>query len=204
MQYDMLTFPITTPHFHSRVLSMLSSTFSGSSGNHETLNLRNVSSVSIGPLSPADTNLTPDDSISSIIGVTSTWTDLGSPDPVIADISHQVLKLELAYAAFCGVSYVIVPGPRPSSTSDIASYARAILEGLNQGPYMQLYIWVDTHSEPKLMQEQVGDLAAFSRDEYHAVQAQSTEVIDEFRIWQAWDTVRSVCKYSTRLCLGML
>ena len=198
----MLTFPITTPHFHSRVLSVLSTAFSDASTNLSQFSSRNAAPVTIEPLSPADSQLTPDDSISSIIGTTSSWIDLGSPDPVIADISRQVLRLELAYAAFCGITYVIIHGPRQTSTCEVAAYARAILNGLDQGPYMQLYIWTTTHPDPVNVKEQVGDLASFTRHEY-TYSAESTEPVnDDFHTWQAWDTIRSICKYSTRLNLG--
>lgn len=198
----MLTFPITTPHFHSRVLSALSTAFSDASTNLSGFSSRNAAPVIIEPLSPADTQLTPDNSITSIIGTTSSWIDLGSPDPIIADISRQVLRLELAYAAFCGVTYVIVHGPRQNSGCDVAAYARAILNALDQGPYMQLYIWTNTHPEPATIKEQVGDLASFARREYTSALDSIEAVSDVFQTWQAWDTIRSTCKYSTRLNIG--
>ncbi|KAK5085172.1 hypothetical protein LTR05_004451 [Lithohypha guttulata] len=201
--YDMLTFPITTPHFHSRVLSILSSAFLNDSTAHEALHSSNAVPVFVEPLTPADTQLTPDDSISSIIGVTSTWIDLGSPDPIIADVSRQVLKLELAYAAFCGVSYVIIPGPRHDASCDIAAYARAILDGLSQGPYMTLYLWMQTHPDPVLQREQVGDLATFARRGYVPAAEQSETSKAAFQTWQAWDAIRYICKYSTRLCVAL-
>ncbi|KAK5955521.1 hypothetical protein OHC33_003161 [Knufia fluminis] len=201
--YDMLTFPITTPHFHSRVLSVLSTAFSDASTNLNEFSSRNAAPVIIDPLSPADSQLTPDESISSIIGTTSSWIDLGSPDPIIADISRQVLRLELAYAAFCGVTYVIIHGPRQNNSCDVAAYARAVLNGLDQGPYMQLYIWTDTHFDPANIKEQVGDLASFARREYMLSDDSNDGVGAVFQAWQAWDTIRSVCKYSTRLNLAL-
>lgn len=200
----MLTFPITTPHFHSRVLSVLSAAFSDAPTNLDESSSRNAAPVAIEPLSPADTQLTPDESINSVIGTTSSWIDLGSPDPIIADISRQVLRLELAYAAFCGVTYVIIHGPRQNSSCDVAAYARAVLNGLDQGPYMQLYIWTDTHFDPANIKGQVGDLASFARREYVHAHPRSDESGGAFARWQAWDTIRSICRYSTRLNLGKL
>lgn len=198
----MLTFPITTPRFHSRVLSLLSNLFSDASAGHNDPLLSGRPSIVVKPLEPADTLLTPDDSISSIVGLTSSWIDLGSPDPIIADVSRQVLSLELAYAAFCGVSYVIVHGPRTHKSADVAAYARAVLDGLNQGPYMQLYIWTRTHPGSQDSRELVGDLASFARREYIVSHESDEGCESDFRTWQDWDTVRSLCKYSTRLHLG--
>ncbi|MBA7492659.1 hypothetical protein ES702_03209 [subsurface metagenome] len=199
----MLTFPITTSRFHSRVLSLLSTLFSDASNGQKENPLNGRPSVVVKPLEPADTHLTPDDAISSIVGLTSSWIDLSSPDPIIADVSRQVLSLELAYAAFCGVSYIIVYGPRNDSSADVAAYARAILDGLNQGPYMQLYVWTHTHPETSDSREKVGDLASFARREFVASHESNEGSKDDFRTWQDWDIVRSICKYSTRLNLGM-
>lgn len=205
LQYDMITFPLTTPRFHSKVLSRLSSVFAELSSNDEDITRsRNASPLVIEPLTPADTHLTPDDSINSIIGITSPWIDLSSPDPIIADVSRQVLRLELAYAAFCGVSYVVVSGPKTNNVSDIDAYGRAILDGLSQGPYMQIYIWTDacTH-RPEHSTEQIGNLANFARrDDVYDLDASGKDN-DPFQTWQAWDQVRSICRYSTRLFVAL-
>ena len=129
----MITSPITTPHFHSRVLTLLSSSLSSQSAE-DTTRTKNASPIVVSPLTPADTPLTPDDTISQIIGVASSWIDLSSPDPIIADVSRQVLQLELAYAAFCGVTYALIPGPRlrgqGAADTGLAQYARAIVDAL--------------------------------------------------------------------------
>src|SRR5438034_11778787 len=114
IQYDMVTTPITTPHFHSRVLTLLSSHLSKlqppTFDRSRTLaSSHNTSPLIIPPLSPGDSPLTPDESISHLVAVSSSWIDLCSPDPLIADVSRQVLMLEIAYAAFCGVSFAIIP-----------------------------------------------------------------------------------------------
>src|SRR2546423_2276622 len=153
----MVSSPITTPHFHSRVLALLSSSLSESealSNNATGSSSRSLNSqpLVIPPLSPVDTSLTPDESMSQTIGVSSTWTDLCSPDPFIAAVSEDILKLEIAYAAFCGITYVLVPGPRLRRSSmhdgSLARYARAIIEALNAGPFIQLQIWMPMIDHP--------------------------------------------------------
>lgn len=204
----MVTTPITTPHFHSRVLTLLSSSLSryAVDSGEDITQSRNASPVVIPPLIPADTPLTPNESISQIIAVTSSWIDLSSPDPIIADVSRQVLRLELAYAAFCGVTYVVIPGPRlrgqGAVETEIAQYARAILDGLSQGPYMQLYIWLPMIDHPDDQEEQMGDLAPFARQQFLDTDEAETKRLDIFGSWQAWDMIRSICKYPSRLCIG--
>ncbi|KIW34003.1 hypothetical protein, variant [Cladophialophora immunda] len=204
--YDMVTSPITTPYFHSRVLTLLSSSLALQSVEDIT-KTKSASPVIIPPLTPADTPLTPDESISQTIALTSSWIDLGSPDPIIADVSRQVLQLEVAYAAFCGLTYVLVPGPlirgQGVSDSGIAQYARAISDALSQGPYMQLYIWLPVidHSEEQI--DQMGSLAPFTRQQFLEHDEAEVERLDVFGSWEAWNMIRSICKYPSRLCVAL-
>jgi type II protein arginine methyltransferase len=205
----MLTTPVTTPHFHSRVLALLSSSLSDSKGvaGHDVTLTRNASPIIVSPLTPADTPLTPEDTISQMIAVTSSWIDLSSPDPIISDISRQVLRLELSYAAFCGITYVVIPGPRMRSRQNndggLAQYARSILDGLSQGPYMQLYIWLPMIDHSEDDSEAMGDLAPLAREQYQPNETTSATRLDLFGTWEAWNIIRSVCKYSSRLFVGM-
>jgi type II protein arginine methyltransferase len=204
----MLTCPITTPYFHTRVLSKLS-THLPSSSSTSSIDLTrsvNASPIQIEPLSPLDTSLTPDEITGQLIGTTSSWIDLASPDPVIADVSRQVLRLELAYAAFCGITYVLIPGPRMRNRahdgSGYVQFGREILDSLSLGPYMQLYIWLPLidHSEDDV--EEIGDLSPFARQQYLDYPDDSSRRLDLFGTWEAWNTIRSICKYSSRLSVG--
>ena len=62
-------------------------------------------------LTPNDSVLIPHGSISQLIAISSSWLDLASADSIIADVSRQAFNLEIAYAAFCGISQVLVAGP---------------------------------------------------------------------------------------------
>jgi type II protein arginine methyltransferase len=217
----MLTSPITTPHFHSRVLTLLSSLQTDDAPSASITQKMNASPIVVSPLSPADTPLTPDGTASQIIGVTSSWIDLCSPDPVIADVSRQVLKLELSYAAFCGLTYVLIPGPGMrglrSYEAGLVQYARAILDGLGQGPYMHLHIWLPMIDHSDDDRDEMGDLAPFARHifargeerpeaypEYYPEDHPEDHVqrLELFGTWEAWDMIRSLCKYSSRLSIG--
>jgi type II protein arginine methyltransferase len=210
----MITSPITTPHFHSRVLALLSSSLAeAGAARYDTSagdsKLHSMKPLAIPPLSPVDTSLTPDESISRIVAISSTWTDLCSPDPFIAAVSADVLKLEITYAAFCGISYVLIPGPRLRRLSmhdgSLVRYARAILEALSAGPYIQIQIWMPIIDHPGNTVEQIGDLAPFARPRLlgNPPEAQPQK-LDLFGTWAAWDLIRSICKYHTRLCVGEL
>ncbi|KAL8932222.1 MAG: hypothetical protein Q9216_006919, partial [Gyalolechia sp. 2 TL-2023] len=201
-KYDMLTTPITSPLFHSRVLALLSNRLSGSesAGNEER-------TIPVVPgLSPADTPLTPGEVISQLVGYVSPWIDLSSPDPLVHDLSRQVLELEVSYAAFCGLGNVVVPGPKLRYGNlygeGIAQYAFAIQEALAVSNYTQILIQLPMMYHPDQDGEDVeGSLAPFARPEY--VEEGSKSKHDFLGTWDAWHVIRTVCKYNSRLFVAL-
>ncbi len=202
----MLTTPITTPHFHSQVLTLLS-THLGLSESAKA----NTPAPIIPPFNSVDTPLSPGDTVSQLVGYVSPWIDLCSPDLLISNISRQVLTMEIAYAAFCGVSSVIIPGPRQYSnyrddTNGLVQYARAIQEALNVGSYIQMAIHVPMydHGEPHI-KAPIGDLAPFAREDYVLnEQNAAAKEADLYSTWDAWNMIRSVCEYNSRLSVGKI
>ena len=204
----MLTSPITSPHFHSRVLTLVSAHLSElslreTSGNTSN---RNVPPAPIiPPLTPVDTPLTPGDTVSQIIAYSSPWIDLCSTDPLISNISRQVLNIEIAYASFCGVGNVVIPGPRNYSSGStendgMVEYARAIQETLPIGSYMQFAIHIPMYG-PEETKDITGDLIPFAQD-YNSAGKGKLKEIDLYETWDAWNLIRSVCKYNSRLSVG--
>ncbi|KAJ5945864.1 hypothetical protein N7454_002703 [Penicillium verhagenii] len=210
--YDMMTVPITTQHFHTRVLGLLSSYLSNlpsptydSIGTMETTH--NTRPLTIPPLSKLDSTLTPNDATSQLVGVTSSWIDLCSPDPLIADLSRQVLMLEVAYAAFCGIGYLLVPGPKLHHGSlhseGVVYYARAIQDALNLGSYIQFHIWLPMVDNPELELDTMGDLAPLAREDFLQSDDGVLPKLDLFGTWDAWDLIRKTCKFHARLFVGL-
>ncbi|KAI9703772.1 MAG: methyltransferase protein [Candelina mexicana] len=207
--YDMLTTPITTPYFNSRVLSLLSSHLA-QSYNSSTSSLaspREQRLPIVPPLSPVDTTLTPSDTISQLVAVASPWIDICSPDPLVANVSQQVLNLEIAYAAFCGVGNVIIHGPhlRNGQTSTgLAVYARAVLEALNVGSYLQVQILLPiSYSQDFDGDDEIGSLVPFAREKYIKANDYGTDKHELFASWDAWHVIRTVCKYHSRLFVAL-
>ena len=205
----MLTSPITSPHFHSRVLTLVSSHISELEAleSEEGYSKNNLPPAPIiPPLNPVDTPLTPGDTVSQVIGYCSPWIDLCSPDPLISNISRQVLNIEIAYASFCGVGNVIIPGPRTfssdSTDSDgLVQYARAIQEALAIGSYIQIAIHIPMYGVAQV-KEITGDLVPFARNSQKPATANEVNDCDVFEAWDAWNAIRSVCKYNSRLSVG--
>ena len=204
----MLTTPITSPHFHSRVLTLISShlaELADFESSNDLLNNTLTPTPIIPPLTPVDTPLTPGDTVSQLIAYSSPWIDLCSPDPLIASISRQVLNIEIAYASFCGLGNIIIPGPRTYSSGSVESdglvqYARAIQEALSIGSYIQIAIHIPMYGCEEA-KEMTGDLLPFARVQRPPGSKESRE-INLFETWDAWNLIRSVCKYNSRLSVG--
>lgn len=209
----MLTTPITSPHYHSRVLALLSSHLSQISQTDDGTS-RKLSSVPtsstpiIPPLTPVDTPLSPAPTISQLLAVAATWTDLCSPDPLIAELSRQVLHQEVAYAAFCGIGNIIVPGPRLHHRDvhgkGLTQYARAIHESLDLGPYLAISVLLPMVDHPDTdPMEAMGSLAPFAREDFvEEAEGQAGRRVDMLGTWDAWNVIRTVCKYNARLFVG--
>lgn len=196
----MITSPITTPHFHSRVLALITSHLSES-------NFLSSSAPApiLPPLTPVDTPLTPGDVCSQVIAYASPWIDLCSPDPLISNISRQVLNIEIAYASFCGVGNIIIPGPRTylSGSTDndgLVAYARAIQEALAIGSYIQMALQIPMYGKDE-KKDLIGDLLPLARESY-APELKENKEIDLYETWDAWNLIRTVCKYNSRLSVG--
>lgn len=192
----MITSTITTDQFHNRVLGIL---------NSYTQTLAESPSQPL-PLIPAldnfNTPLSPNDIIGQLVTFTSSWIDLSSPDPLIAHLSRQVFHLEIAYAAFCGVTNVVVPGPRLAhGQAGVSQYARSIKEALITGSYLQLHIQLPMDGkQPESTGEDLGDLARFARAEFEP--SADAKNINSWSSWDAWNTIRSICKYHNRLSIS--
>ncbi|KAI6841978.1 Skb1 methyltransferase [Hortaea werneckii] len=203
--YDLLTSPITTPHFHSRVLQLVGDHFQNAASTQTPV--ENLPTPLITPLSPADSHLTPSDANSAIIGVVSPWIDLSSRDPLIAHVSKHILGMEVAYAAFCGISNLIIHGP--VSSEGTMQYARAVLEALGMGPYVQIHVLLPMTGELEVDVEGT-PLAELARDEYsaNASDDDGEDVGDEgepelYGSWEVWDAMRGLCSYHGRLSIAL-
>ena len=83
-------------------------------------------------LTPLHSKLSPGEATAQHIVMSSPWIDLGSEDPVVAELSRQAFNLEIAYIAFCGVQNVVIPGPNLTHgemcVEGFSRFARAIRE----------------------------------------------------------------------------
>ena len=227
----MLTTPITNDHFHSRVLALLSNatvqatavdTELPESGKAVSSNVDDAFihfrlSSHLNPSPPpeipaltlVDTPLSPGNIISGLLAIASPWIDLSSPDPLVYDFSRQVLEMEIAYAAFCGIENVIVPGPKLHydnlRADGVTRYARAIREALN-GNHLQVHLSIPMidHADNETKNE-MGSLASLTREEYlEELTEDWPRKTDVFGTWDAWHAVRTLCKYSSRLFVGKM
>ncbi|GAB7350740.1 hypothetical protein MBLNU459_g1291t1 [Dothideomycetes sp. NU459] len=198
--YDMITRPITTAAFQMRVLALLDTYFEAVSIAQSA---DDVPYPLVSPLTPEDTTLSPEESIGSILAVTSPWIDLASPDPAVAHVSRQVFNHEVAFAAFCGVNNVIVQGPLLHGKTNLTQYARAMMHALSVGPYLQLQILLPMQEvdESKVSQDP-RHMACHAREQ-HVLQTIIPGENDPLKSWDAWELIRSVCKFHGRLSVAL-
>ena len=199
----MITTPITTPQFQSSVQAILSTHYSQL---NNSVSPQDVPIPLIPPLKPTDTPLLPTESLAQCIAFASPWIDLASPDPVISSVSRQILNLELAYASFCGILNVVITAPTVASTQDnsaqMVQFARAILEALSISPYLHLFMLFPISPGKGKRTEDAAHLSRFAQVAESKSNGAATD-LDPWAPWEAWDVVRSVCKYSLRLSVGM-
>lgn len=137
--------------------------------------------LNVGSFDAEEVTIHPGDHMAQVIAFTSDWLQIDSDDPLVSHVSKQGLLHELDYAAFCGISNVVIAGPK--KRENISQYAQVINTALSKGAYMQLLVLLP-------MAEEKSD---------DSVQAQG---YDEFSTWDIWNTIRTVCKYNTRLSVG--
>lgn len=157
------------------------------------------------PLTSNDTSLSPSQMVSTYVAWVSPWIELGSFDPVISSVSRQILNLEVAYANFCGIRSVVIPGPRaygPSTAGvDLAQYARAVQEALAIGNRMVIVVYMPMvldNEDPNCSYEMLS--SSTKVDTGHSLEFRDD--LDSFQSWDAWNTLRSLCNYNTRLSMG--
>ncbi|KAI0153214.1 protein arginine N-methyltransferase [Xylariaceae sp. FL1272] len=199
--FGFVTTPITNTHFHDRIKKLVDT------AAHEHKGLTKPGSQPdpiVPPLTTEDTTLFPESYTSGFIGYASPWIDLTSPNHVVASISRQVLNLEIAYANFCGVRSIVIPGPRRDSVKvgngqGIAKYARAVQEALLVGTRVNLIIHLPMYREPGL-EEKVSQLST-SNDTNE--EPEKSEDIDLFSSWDSWHVIRTICDYDTRIMVAL-
>ena len=158
------------------------------------------------PLGPYDTHLSPSDIVGHLFATTSTWIDLCSPDATVAHVSRQVFNQEIAFAAFCGLTNVIVEGPKISanheSNSGLVQFARAIKEALNIGPYLQIMVLIPMVHSTMGPVDDSHSLSNLGSPDLGASSPSEATKMDPFDFWDAWNYIRSLCKYNGRLSVG--
>lgn len=203
LQYDMLTAPITNLHFQSRVLDLHKNHLQELRGNND----RGSPAPIVHSLSSLDTSLGPGETTSHTLGVISPWIDLCSPDPLVHNISRQVLELEIAFAAFCGLGHVIVTGPRlhygQLHGDGMMQYALAIQQALVLSNYLQIEIKLPMldHTDADTCAPS-DSLGYHAREEFLGIGEAAKRKADLFGTWDAWNIIRTVCKYNARLFVG--
>jgi type II protein arginine methyltransferase len=203
-QFSFVTTPVTNEHFRQRVTELAARSIAELQDSE--LPSCHPDPI-VPPLTTDDTSLFPSPSTGGLIAYSSPWIDLASKDPALSSISRQVLNLEVAYANFCGVRTIIIPGPRQDaiiagSSQGVAQYARAVQEALLVGSRLNIIIHLPMYREPNL-EESTSTLSSELLGESVVENQGKEEEIDIFSTWDSWHVIRSTCDYDGRLFAGM-
>ena len=136
--------------------------------------------MKIDSLDAEEVTVHPGDHISQVIGFASPWLEFDSDDSLVSHVSKQALLYELDYAGFCGIGNVVISGPRKKE--NVSQFAQVVNTALSASGYAHLLILLPLAEKPSSVVE---------GDKY-----------DEFSAWDTWNTIRTVCKYNSRLSLG--
>ncbi|CAM1509069.1 Fc.00g028080.m01.CDS01 [Cosmosporella sp. VM-42] len=203
-----VTTPITNNHFRDRVFKLVKNHLAALKADGEkptTIANQTRADPILPPLTPKDTSLFPSAAVNTYTAYISPWIDLSSPNPIVANISRQVLNIEVDYANFCGVRSVIIAGPRCDASKNggnqgLAQYSRAIEEALTVGSRLTFLLHVPMYREP-VLESKVNTLATL--DEAVVPVTEKENKIDLFTAWDSWHHVRTVCDYNTRLFVAL-
>ncbi|KAG8628136.1 hypothetical protein KVT40_004009 [Elsinoe batatas] len=197
--YDMITSPVTNATFRKHVVELMQS--------HRELRAsdRSLPLPLVPSLGPSFTTLHPTDAIPSMIAVLSPWADVTSSDPLVAHISRQVVSVEIEYAAFCGVSNVILPplfrnqyAPSPEAVS---AYADMVARSLCIGPYLQIIVSIPMDNQKPASEDTV--LSMQDMGESSPVNATVVDSGDPLSSWDSWNHIRATCNYASKLAISL-
>ncbi|KAI9158597.1 Protein arginine N-methyltransferase skb1 [Paramyrothecium foliicola] len=202
-----VTTPVTNDHFRSRIFDLVASHLSvlkkGDESSTSTVTAARPDPI-IPPLTPEDTGLFPSAAVNTYTAYISPWIDLSSANPLIANISRQVLNLEINYANFCGVKNIIIPGPAKDASKGkgnqgLAQYSRAVQEALTVGSRLTFLVHIPMYREP-LAGTSIQTLNSLDND---SGSDETKGDIDLFTTWDSWNHIRTVCEYSPRLFVAL-
>ncbi|PNS18405.1 Protein arginine N-methyltransferase skb1 [Sphaceloma murrayae] len=202
--YDMITTPITNVSFRDHVQKLLD-------GHRQTgHSSQDLSAMPLVPsLGPEFTDLSPDSSTAAMIAQLSPWADVTSADELVAHISRQVIRIEIAYAAFCGIGNVILPPlyrhhNKPPTVRAISAFADVVSQTLGIGPYLQILVPFPMDDQ-KLADEDVltYELEGHLEKGISANEDDGRSKMDSMSPWDAWDHVRTTCNHASKLAVAL-
>jgi type II protein arginine methyltransferase len=145
------------------------------------------------------------DEASNVTVFASDWIELDAEDEWVRRDAEFALQQELAYAAYLNIHTVILPPPR--SRTHVGSYARAVSATLARHPYIQIGIRIPVY-HPGALRNSSSISSSDPNSSVHINFPQETipgyASDEELNVsWDMWDSVRHICDYNQRLCIGM-
>ncbi|ODQ65175.1 PRMT5-domain-containing protein, partial [Nadsonia fulvescens var. elongata DSM 6958] len=126
-----------------------------------------------------EVNFLPGLHISNTIALTNNCISLESENDHIHKMSSDILYHEISYAAFCGINYVMLPGPKQRKNT--VQYAQAVLNILNAFPQIQIILHM-----PFMVTSTTGYRSS-----------------DPLFTWDIWNAIKTTTDYPPNLYVGL-
>lgn len=197
--YDFLTSRISAPSYLHKIKSQYFQTDDALKVAHSLTPLSLSSSLPppssydtpydallVPPLDPEDALLVPGPHLRNVVAITAPWVELDSNNPRIAALAVHVLIHEITYAVYCGITKLIVQGPKRRTNLD--QYSRAMAQVLTAVP---------PHVSVLLS-------LSFAEDDYISSRYNARlPQVDPLTIWDVWNTIRTANNYPPNLFVAL-
>ena len=150
--------------------------------------------------------------LEGITVLASPWLELDSEDEGIRFDSELALRQELAYAAYLGVSHVVLPAPssEPERRPFLPDYARAVYTALTgiageppaAGSWMRVSVRLPV-SSPHILSTILTRQAERSPRGPTGVPAAAYLRTNDNWAWETWEALQTLCSYHPRLHVAL-
>ncbi|WFD04459.1 type II protein arginine methyltransferase [Malassezia obtusa] len=160
----------------------------------------------------AELNLTRAADVHGVTAVLSQWLELDALHEGVRLDAELALRQEIAYAAYLGVSHVVLPAPSsdPARRMYLADYARAVRTALvgvagsepAASPTMRVSVRLPV-SSPHILTSMLMQQATRSPGGTPAMPAAAYLRTNDNWAWETWETIQTLCHYHPQLHVAL-
>ncbi|OWB83458.1 hypothetical protein B5S33_g2088 [[Candida] boidinii] len=145
-----------------------------------------------------------------LIGITSSWIELDSEDPLINEFSLQVITNEINYSTFLGIEDILISPP--NSLNNLLIYSNNLNSLLSKFPTIKISIPLP-FCETNISNNNLSNLETrtVSLNNTYSVNTlanngdniNKNDDIDYLSTWEIWNKIRISCNYNQNLYVSL-